>query len=191
MAVMGAMGLLVLAAILGLVIYFVMIYNGLITVKNEIDRAWANIDVLLKQRFDEIPKLISAVEGYMQYERQTLDKVIQARTKYVSANTVGEKAQANSEMTGALRGLFALAENYPNLKANENFVHLQTRISGLEENIADRRESYNAAVNNYNIRLEQIPDVFVARMLAYQRRELFSVSADERRDVPIQFKMPS
>ncbi|MCM2324448.1 MAG: LemA family protein [Oligoflexia bacterium] len=183
-------GIILVALAVGLVLYAVAIYNGLVQLKHEIDRAWANIDVLLKQRFDEIPKLIAAVEGYMQYERETLTKIIEARNRYLAAGSVHDKLETSNALSGALKGLFALAENYPDLKANQNFVHLQQRVSGLEESLADRREFYNAAVNSFNIRIEQIPDVFVARALNYQRRELFKVPELEKRDVPISFKMP-
>src|SRR6267378_3006473 len=172
-------------AIFGVVGYVVMIYNGLIALKNDIDKAWSNIDVLLKQRHDELPKLIETCKGYMQYEQQTLQKVIEARTAFLKAGTVPEKAQADNLMSGALKTLFAVAEKYPDLKANNNFMQLQTRISELEEKIADRREFFNDDVNTYNIRIQQLPDVFVARMLSLQHKDLFKVAEEDRRDVEI------
>src|ERR1700758_1085070 len=149
----------------GLLTYVVMLYNELVRLRNDNDRAWANIDVLLKQRHDEIPNLVATVKGYMQHERQTLEAVTQARAASMSAASVGQKAQADLMMTGALRGLFAVAENYPELKANENFLKLQNRISELEERIADRREFFNDDVNTYNTRIAQLPEVFLASFM--------------------------
>src|ERR1700677_2451594 len=121
----------------GAFIYAVILYNELVRLRNENDRAWANVDVLLKQRHDEIPNLVETVKGYMQHEQQTLLAVTQARAASMNAASIGQKAQAEAMMTGALRGLFAVAENYPQLKANGNFLKLQTRISELEDRIAE------------------------------------------------------
>src|SRR5512132_160492 len=132
-------GLVAILLVVGIVLYFTSIYNSLVRLKNDIDKAWANIDVLLKQRHDELPKLIETCKGYMQYEQKTLEAVTQARTAYTRAGTPGEKAQADNMLTGAVRTLFAVAERYPDLKANANFIQLQGRISGLEEKIADQR----------------------------------------------------
>ena len=167
--------------------YFVTLYNGLINLDKQTGRAWSNIDVLLKQRHDELPKLVSTVEGYMAHERETLERVIQARNAMTSARGVGETAEANAQLEGALRKLFALAEGYPDLKADSSFQHLQSRISEIEDQIADRREFYNHAVNVFNVRIEQIPDLFIARMLSYTPREYFKASEAERQDVQIQF----
>jgi LemA protein len=148
--------------VVGVLVYVVILYNELVRLRNDNDRAWANIDVLLKQRHDEIPNLVETVKGYMQHEQQTLLAVTQARAASMNAASIRQKAQADLKMTDALRGLFAVAENYPQLKANENFLKLQTRISELEERIADRREFFNDDVNTYNTRIGQIPEVFVA-----------------------------
>src|SRR5579864_67444 len=171
----------------GALIYTVILYNELVRLRNENDRAWANIDVLLKQRHDEVPNLVETVKGYMQHEQQTLLAVTQARTASVSAASIKQKATADLMMTGALRGLFAVAENYPQLKANENFLKLQNRISELEERIADRREFFNDDVNTYNTRIGQIPEVFVASMMNLKRREMFKVSDEDRRQVEVKF----
>ena len=187
------MGMSILASLLlflvvaGLLIYIVIIYNELVLLRNDNDRAWANIDVLLKQRHDEIPNLVETVKGYMQHEQQTLLAVTQARAASMNAATVGQKAQADLMITGALRGLFAVAENYPQLRANENFLRLQNRISELEERIADRREFFNDDVNTYNTRINQIPDVFLASLMNLKPREMFKVSDEERRQVEVQF----
>src|SRR5213082_1796036 len=171
--------------IAGVLIYAVILYNGLVRLRNENDRAWANIDVLLKQRHDEIPNLVETVKGYMQHEQQTLLAVTQARTASMNAATVGQKAQADLLVAGALRGLFAVAENYPQLKANDNFLKLQNRISELEERIADRREFFNDDVNTYNTRIHQIPDMFLAGMMNLKARDMFKVSEEDRRLVEV------
>lgn len=172
----------------GVVTYTVILYNGLVRLRNENDRAWANIDVLLKQRHDEIPNLVETVKGYMQHEQQTLLAVTQARTQSMAAASVSQKAVADLQMASALRGLFAVAENYPQLKANENFLKLQNRISELEERIADRREFFNDDVNTYNTRIGQIPDVFVASFMSLKPREMFKVSDEDRRLVEVKFQ---
>jgi LemA protein len=177
------LGLVILLVVAGLLIYFITIYNSLVRLRNDIDKAWANIDVLLKQRHDELPKLIETCKGYMQYEQKTFQLVTEARTAFMRATSVSEKAQADNLISGALKSLFAVAEDYPELKANNNFMQLQGRISELEEKIADRREFFNDDVNTYNIRIQQLPDVFVAHLLNLQRRDLFKVSEEDRRDV--------
>ena len=176
-----------LFAIAGVAIYLTTIYNGLVAIKNDIDKAWANIDVMLKQRHDELPKLIETCRGYMEYEQQTLRLVTEARSAYQKASTVPEKAQADNVLTGALKTLFAVAENYPDLKANGNFIQLQNRITDLEEKIADRREFFNDDVNTYNIRIQEIPDVAVAGLMHLERKDLFKVAEEDRRDVEVKF----
>ncbi len=183
MGVTILVGLVIVLAVVGVFIYFITIYNSLVRLRNDIDKAWANIDVLLKQRHDELPKLIETCKGYMQYEQKTFQLIVEARTAFLKATTVSEKAQADTLVSGALKTLFAVAEKYPELKANNNFMQLQHRISELEEKIADRREFFNDDVNTFNIRIQQLPDVFVARMLSFERRDLFKVTEEDRRDV--------
>ncbi|HKN35076.1 MAG TPA: LemA family protein [Terriglobales bacterium] len=180
-------GLLMFLVAAGVLIYLVIIYNELVRLRNDNDRAWANIDVLLKQRHDEIPNLVETVKGYMQHEQQTLLAVTQARSASMNAATIGQKAQADLRVTGALRGLFAVTENYPQLRANENFLKLQNRISELEERIADRREFFNDDVNTYNTRIRQIPDVFLAGFMNLKPREMFKVSDEDRRTLAVGF----
>ncbi len=179
--------LLRVVAILGVVSYFVGIYNTLVTLKNDIERSFSNIDVILKQRHDELPKLIETCKGYMQYEQKTLQAVVEARNAYGRATTPGEKAQADNMLTGALRTLFAVAENYPELKANTNFMQLQGRITDLESKIASQRSGFNEDVNAFNIRIAQIPDVFVARFMNLQPHALFQIPAADREDVQVKF----
>ncbi len=179
-------GLAFFLFVAGVLTYAVILYNELVRLRNDNDRAWANIDVLLKQRHDEVPNLVATVKGYMQHEQQTLLAVTQARTASINAASVAEKANADRMMTGALRDLFAVAENYPQLKANENFLKLQNRISELEERIADRREFFNDDVNTYNTRIGQIPEVFVASFMDLKRRDLFKASDEDRRQPEVQ-----
>lgn len=178
-------GLVVTLIVVGVVVYLVTIYNSLVRLKNDIDKAWANIDVLLKQRHDELPKLVETCKGYMQYEQKTFQLITEARTAYLRAGSVAEKAQADNMISGALKSLFAVSENYPDLKANNNFMLLQKRITELEEKIADRREFFNDDVNTYNIRIQQLPDVFIAGMLHLQPRDLFKVADEDRKDVDV------
>jgi LemA protein len=180
-------GLAIFLFVAGVLIYTVILYNGLVRLRNENDRAWANIDVLLKQRHDEIPNLVETVKGYMQHEQQTLVAVTQARAASMSAASISQKAVADLQLVSALRGLFAVAENYPDLKANQNFLKLQNRISELEERIADRREFFNDDVNTYNTRIRQIPDVFVASLMGLKPRSMFKVSDEDRRRVEVSF----
>ncbi len=185
MGVAILIGLVIFFVVGGVLIYLVMLYNGLVRLRNDNDKAWANIDVLLKQRHDELPKLIETCKGYMQYEQATLQKVIEARSAFSKAGSVTEKAQADNMVTSALKSLFALSESYPDLKANNNFMQLQSRISELEEKIADRREFYNDDVNTYNIRIQELPDVFIAGIMGLKRRDLFKVAEADRADVEV------
>jgi LemA protein len=165
--------------------WLVLIYNGLIAAKHECDRSWSNIDVLLKQRHDEIPKLVEVCKGYMAHERQTLEAVMQARARSAAASGPAEQAASSIELSGALRQLFAVAEAYPQLRAQEDFAALQGRISDLESQIADRRELYNASANEFNVRIEQLPEIFLARSMGMQARDLFRAQAEERADVKL------
>ncbi|MFQ5481792.1 MAG: LemA family protein [Nitrospinaceae bacterium] len=179
-----------LFGIMALIGYIIMIYNGLVSLKENIKKSWSNIDVILKQRHDELPKLISVCESFAAFEKGMIDRITRAREVYTRARTVGEKSSASSEVTSAVAGLFAIAENYPELKSNNNFLKLQDRISHLEETLADRREFYNDTTNNYNIRIKQVPDVFVANFLCYRSEELFEVTAEDRRDVDVKIRIP-
>ncbi|MEJ2630266.1 MAG: LemA family protein [Acidihalobacter sp.] len=183
---MSITSLVMIVAIIALALYAIVIYNQLVQLKHGVSKAWANIDVLLRQRHDELPKLVEVCRQYMSYEQETLKKIMEARAKVAGAQAGGDVA-ALGQAEGALRlglgNLFAVAENYPELKADQNFQHLQQRISGLENAIADRREFYNESVNNNNVRIEQFPDVFVARMFNFKSFELLEFSEEETRDV--------
>ena len=142
--------------IIGFISWFFTVYNGLILVKENIKKSWANIDVLLMQRSDEIPKLIKVLKSFVKHEKKMFDNVMDARISYLGASSVSEKADADNRMSEALKSVFALSEAYPELGSNDNFLKLQERISGLENEIADRRELYNESVNNYNLSLIHI-----------------------------------
>ena len=176
-----------LFAIAGFFVYLITIFNGLITIKNDIDKSWANIDVLLKQRHDELSKLLDVTKGYAEFERDTLTKITQARSQFSQAVTFDQKAQADQSMTSALRGFFAVAENYPDLKANSNFQLLEKRITDLENAIADRREFYNDSVNTFNIRIQQVPDTFVAAFMQLTPRTLLKIDEADKTDVAMSF----
>jgi LemA protein len=176
-------GLLFVAAV-----YLVRIYNGLIALRENVRKAWANIDVLLTQRHDELPKLVETCKRYMQYEQETLERVMQARSSVFKAQSredVAAVGAAEDQLRQGLGRLFAVAENYPELKADNSFRHLQTRISELEEAIADRRELYNESVNLNNIRIQTFPDLLVARMFEFKPAQLLEFTDEQKRDVDL------
>jgi len=181
------MGFVIFLAILAIVaVYAVGIYNGLVKLREAVKQAWANIDVLLVQRHDELPKLVETCKRYMQYEQETLERVMKARASVFQAAGRGDVAAvgaAESALRAGLGQLFAVVENYPQLKADESFRHLQARITQLEESIADRRELYNAAVNLNNVRIHQFPDLVVARLFAFKEAALLEFSEEQKRDV--------
>ncbi len=171
-----------------LLIYGIVIYNSLVRIKHDITKAWSNIDVLLKQRHDELPKLIETCRQYQQFEQATLQRVAEARSRVQEASQrqdIPALGQAESTLRLGLGQIFAVAEAYPELRANENFSRLMTRISGLEEAIADRRELYNEYVNINNVRIEQFPDFFIAMLFMFQARPLLRFSEAEKKDVDV------
>ena len=179
----------VIAGLLIVVGYTIVIYNNLVSLKHNVSKNLANIDVLLKQRHEELPKLISTCKQYMKHERETLERVIDARNSVQSAQQqqdVRALGQAETKLRTGLGHLFALAENYPDLKANQSFQRLQQRISVLESSIADRREFYNDSVNLNNMRLEQFPDLIIARNLGFKDFDLLEFSDDELKDIDIE-----
>jgi LemA protein len=177
-----------LALIAGGVAYTASIYNGLVNLRENIRVAWANLDVLLKQRHDELPKLIETCKRYMQFEQETLEKVMRARASVSSASAAGNVAAvgaAERELRSGVNRLFAVAESYPQLKSDETFRALQGRISALEESIADRRELYNDQVNLNNIRVGSFPDALIARQFGFGNARLLKFSAEETSDVDV------
>jgi LemA protein len=169
-------------------IYGVTLYNGLVALKHNVAKAWANIDVLLKQRHDELPKLVEVCKQYKQFEQETLQRVIEARSSVQSARetqNIGALGEAEGALRMGLGRLFAIAEAYPELKANDNFMQLQQRITTLENGIADRRELYNDAVNINNVRVEQFPDAILARLFHFESKTLLEFSTAEKADVDL------
>ena len=181
------MGIIVFAVLLLLVLLFISAYNGLVIKRNRVRNAWAQIDVQLKKRFDLIPNLVETVKGYAKHEAGTLESVVKARNQYISAGTPEEMMKANTEMTGALSRLFALAESYPDLKANTNFMELQGELTQVEEKIAYARQFYNDTVMIYNNAIQVIPSNIVAGLFGFKEEPYFKADETERQNVKVQF----
>jgi len=180
--------ILFLALLVVAAIYAVRIYNGLVALRENVRKAWSNIDVLLTQRHDELPKLVETCKRYMAHERDTLERVMQARSAVFKAQGSGDVpalGAAEQQLREGLGRLFAVVENYPDLKADQSFQHLQTRITQLEDTIADRRELYNEAVNLNNIRLQTFPDLIVARLFEFRPAPLLEFTEEQKRDVDL------
>jgi LemA protein len=178
----------ILALALALAAYLIGIYNGLVGLRENVKVAWANIDVLLKQRHDELPKLVETCKRYMQFEQETLEKVMRARASVSQASTSGNVAAvgaAEQQLRAGVGRLFAVAESYPQLKSDETFKQLQGRITALEESIADRRELYNDQVNLNNIRVKVFPDVVIAQRFGFLPAQLLEFTNEEKRDVEV------
>ncbi|MBI2382736.1 MAG: LemA family protein [Gammaproteobacteria bacterium] len=177
--------IVLLAAVAVLLVYGIAIYNGLVTLKHGVGKSWSNIDVLLKQRHDELPKLVETCKQYMQFERATLERVMQARGQANTARQQGDVkgvGAAEGAIRAGLGGILATVEAYPELKANQAIMQLLSRITGLENAIADRREFYNESVNLNNVRIEQFPDLVVARLAGFRPAELLEFGAEEKKD---------
>jgi LemA protein len=182
------MSIILLAVLIVITFYFIMVYNSLVSIRNNVSKSWANIEVLLKQRNEELPKLVDTCKQYMKHEQETLQKVIRARAQAEEAQQAHDMAalgEAENAIRTGLGSIFALAEAYPELKANQNFSHLQTRITNLENAIADRREFYNDSVYINNVRIQQFPDLIVARLLGFPTFQMLNFSAAELKDVDI------
>ena len=185
---MGIVIALVVVAVL-VIIGFIMIgmYNGLVRGRNRVREAWSGIDVQLKRRASLVPNLVETVRGYAEHERETFEEVTRARSAVEQAGTVADAAQANNMLTGALRHLFAVAENYPQLQAAEGFRQLQTELSDIEEKIAFSRQFYNTNVLDYNNRIQTVPTVFIANMFGFTAEEFFEAEEEARADVKVDF----
>ena len=175
---------IILVIVIVLIIWFVGIYNRLVGFRNRVDTEWADIDVQLKRRYDLIPNLVETVKGYAAHEKETLENIVKARQLGIDAKTVQQQGEAEGFIASALKRLFALAEAYPNLKANENFLHLQGQLSELEDFISKARESYNESVLQYNNTVQMFPSNIVAGIAGFGLRELFEVELPEMREVP-------
>ncbi len=175
-------------AVVLLILYGIILYNRLVNLKHNVGMAWSNIDVLLKQRHDELPKLVEVCKQYMRYERDTLEAVMRARQGVADAqrrSDLSALGAAESQLRLGLGQLFAVAEAYPELRADENFRHLQTRISSLENAVADRREFYNDCVNLNNVRIEQFPDTLIAQLFNFPAFRLLEFTEPEKQDVDL------
>ncbi len=175
--------LTLLAIIVIFILYVIAIYNSLIRLRVQVENAWSQIDVQLKRRHDLIPNLVEAVKGYMKYEQETLTKVIEARAKAVSASSIPDKAKAEGELTGMLKSLFALFENYPDLKANQNVLALQEELTTTENQIAFTRQHYNDSVMFYNTKIQIFPANIIANMFGFTRKDFFEIP-EGKKEVP-------
>jgi LemA protein len=177
--------ILVIVVLIGL--YVVFSYNGLVSLRNRIENAWAQIDVQLKRRYDLIPNLVETVKGYAAHERETLDAVIEARNAGMNASGPHDQAEAENQITGALKSLFALSEAYPDLKANQNFAQLQEELTGTEGRIAYARQFYNDTVYRYNTKIQSFPSNVLANAFRFSEREYFEADDESRGPTQVQF----
>ena len=176
--------LIILAIIVIIAFVAVGIYNGLVKLRNTSEQAWADVDVQLKRRYDLIPNLVETVKGYASHEQETFEKVVQARNQAMGAATPGDKGQAENFLTSALKSLFALAEAYPDLKANQNFLDLQDELSNIEEHIQLARRYYNAVVRDLNTKIETVPSNIIANMFNFEKKEYFELDSEDEREAP-------
>lgn len=181
------MGLVLLAIVAVIAVGIIAIYNGLIRLKNRVDEAWSDISVQLKRRYDLIPNLVSTVKGYAAHEKEVFEKVTEARTRAMGAGTAGDKAQAENMLSGALKSLFAVAEAYPDLKANQNFLELQRELTDTEDKIQAARRFYNGNVRDLNTKIEIFPSNIIASMLHFTKREFFGIDEGEKEPVKVEF----
>lgn len=178
----------ILLAVLALfIIILVIMYNGLVRLQNQIDNSWAQIDVQLKRRFDLIPNLIETVKGYAKHEKELFVGVTNARTAFMNASSVKDKAKAENMLEGTLKTLFAVSENYPQLQANQNFLQLQEELSGTESKIAYARQHYNDIILEYNNKVETFPTNMLAKLSNFKEKEMYPVPEEERKNIKVQF----
>ena len=178
---------ILLLLIVAAVSFVVFVYNNLVKLKNKVDEGWADIDTQLKRRYDLLPNLVETVKGYASHESQTFENVVQARSAAMNAQTVGEKEQAENMLTGALKTIFALAENYPDLKANQNFLNLQNTLKEIEEHIQMSRRYYNGTVRDFNTTTQIFPNNLIASKLGFKDREFFQANEEEKQNVAVNF----
>src|SRR5579885_581355 len=185
-------GIIVLVVLVLLVIFVIGMYNSLVRLKVQCDNAWADIDVQLKRRYDLIPNLVETVKGYAAHEKGTLEAVINARNRAMTATGPADKAAAENMLSGALKSLFALSEAYPQLRAVESFTSLQNTLSQIEDTVQNARRYYNAVVRDLNTKIQQFPTNLFAGMLGFKPREFFEVTAPAEREAPkVSFSAPS
>ncbi len=179
--------ILLLIIIVIIVIAFIAIYNGLVVKRTRVDNGWAQIDVQLKRRYDLIPNLVETVKGYAAHEKEVLEKIAELRSRAMGAKSPQEAAEANNMLTSTLKTLFAVAENYPQLKANENFLKLQEELTATENKISFARQFYNDVVMDYNATIQKFPQTIIASMFNFKTREFFEAPAEERAAVKVKF----
>lgn len=183
-----AIGLIILIVVLVLVVLFgIVIYNSVIRLNNQVKNAWAQIDVQLKRRADLIPNLVETVKGYAKHEKKVLTEVTKARTEFLNAKSMGAKAKASNMLSDTLKSLFAVSENYPQLKANENFLQLQEELSGTENKIAYSRQHYNDMVMEFNTKIQVFPNNIFANMLGFKAKQSFEAPAEAKKNVKVKF----
>lgn len=176
-----------LAIIVILIVAFIAIYNGLVVKRTRVDNGWAQIDVQLKRRYDLIPNLVETVKGYAAHEKEVLAKVTEMRSRAMGATTPEAMAEANNQLSSTLKSLFAVAENYPQLKANENFMRLQEELAATENKIAFARQFYNDVVMDYNMTIQKFPQTILAGMFNFTARQFFAAPETEREAVKVKF----
>ena len=174
-------------ALIVIILAVIIMYNSLVQIRNQVENAWAQIDVQLKRRFDLIPNLIETVKGYTKHEKGVLEGVTKARTAFMDAKTVDQKGKAENMLEGTLKSLFAVSENYPQLKANENFMQLQEELSGTESKIAYSRQHYNDMVMEYNNKIQSFPTNTLAKMFSFNEKESYPVPEEEKKNIKVQF----
>ncbi len=185
---MGIALIVVIVIVAFMIIFVIGVYNGLITLRNRSDNAWAQVDVQLRRRYDLIPNLVETVKGYAKHEREVFQKVTEARAKAIDAGTVKEQGEAENMLSGALKSLFAVVENYPDLKANQNFLMLQEELAGTEGKIAYARQFYNDNVMKFNLKQQVFPSNIIANMFNFKEKEYFEIEeAEARRPVEVKF----
>jgi LemA protein len=184
---MGIALIIIIVVVVLLGIVLTVMYNGLVKLRNKVENAWAQIDVQLKRRYDLIPNLVETVKGYATHERETLEKVVEARTSAMQAGSPQEQAQAENVLSGALKSIFALSEAYPDLKANQNFLNLQEELTSSEDRIAYARQFYNDTVNRFNTKIQTFPTAILANMFNFTEREYFEAEGEATGPVHVQF----
>ena len=182
------MGWIILVVVILIIVWVIGMYNGLVTARQKVENAWSQIDVQLQRRFDLIPNFVETVKGYMTHESETFEKIAQLRTSWANSSSVGEKANLDGELTSALKTIMAVSENYPDLKANQNFADLSEELRNTENKISFSRQFYNDSVTMYNTKLEVFPSNIIAGMFNFKQKELFAAESDEaRKNVKVDF----
>ena len=178
-------GIIVVVIVVALIGAFISIYNGLVKAQQKVKNAWSQIEVQLQKRFDLVPNLVETVKGYAKHEKEVLDKVTELRSSWAGAKTNSEKVEVENQFAGALKTIMAVAENYPELKSNENYLDLSHKLYEIEEEIAKSRKYYNAVIRNYNIKIEMFPNSIFAKIFGFKTKSMFEINSDEREDIKV------